>query len=62
MGIISDMISHIQGQQTSEDPGKQYTYDASKQQYQAKKKGGKVSASTRADGCAVKGKTKGKFV
>jgi hypothetical protein len=26
------------------------------------KKGGKVSASSRADGCAVKGKTKGKFV
>ena len=26
------------------------------------KKGGKVSASSRADGCAVKGKTKGRFV
>ena len=62
MGIISDAISHIQRQQASADPGKQYTYDTSKQQYQEKKKGGKVSASTRADGCAVKGKTKGKFV
>jgi len=27
-----------------------------------KKKGGKVSASTRADGCASRGKTKGRFV
>jgi hypothetical protein len=62
MGVITDIINHIQGQQASAEPGKQYTYDASTQKYQAKKKGGKVSASTRADGCAVKGKTKGKFV
>jgi hypothetical protein len=26
------------------------------------KKGGKVSASSRADGCAVRGKTKGRMV
>jgi hypothetical protein len=38
----------------------QYIYDADKQQYSAMKKGG--TASSRADGCATKGKTKGKFV
>jgi hypothetical protein len=42
---------------------KKYTYDANAQQYTAMKQGGKVStASKRADGCATKGKTKGRFV
>jgi len=39
---------------------KKYTYDADKQQYTAMKKGG--TASSRADGCVTKGKTKGRFV
>ena len=40
-----------------------YTYDANSQKYTKMKKGGKVSsASRRADGCATKGKTKGRFV
>jgi hypothetical protein len=38
----------------------QYVYDASTQQFKGMKKGG--TASSRADGCATKGKTKGRFV
>jgi len=44
-------------------PAPRYTYDPDAQQYTAMKQGGKVSAaSKRADGCATKGKTKGRFV
>jgi len=46
-----------------EEAAPKYTYNADTQQYTAMKKGGKVSsASARADGCAVKGKTKGRMV
>ena len=38
----------------------QYVYDASTQQFKGMKNGG--TASSRADGCAVKGKTKGRMV
>jgi len=38
----------------------QYVYDASTQQFKGMKKGG--TASSRADGCATKGKTKGRMV
>ena len=38
----------------------QYVYDASTQQFKGMKKGG--TASSRADGCCVKGKTKGRMV
>jgi hypothetical protein len=38
----------------------QYVYDASTQQFKGMKNGG--TASSRADGCAVKGKTKGRMI
>jgi hypothetical protein len=55
-GMFGDLIHKIKGEQQSP----QYTYDANTQQYSAMKKGG--TASSRADGCATKGKTKGRFV
>ena len=43
--------------------GPKYTYDQSTQAYTAMAKGGKVSsASTRGDGIAQRGKTKGRMV
>lgn len=37
-------------------------YNPDKGEFELLKKGGKVSASSRADGCASRGKTKGRFV
>jgi hypothetical protein len=65
MGFLKDisdtMMNIILGKQEEASP--KYTYDANTQKYTAMKQGGKVSsASKRADGCATKGKTKGRFV
>ena len=38
----------------------QYTYDPNTQQFKTMKNGG--TASSRADGCCVKGKTKGRMI
>ncbi len=38
----------------------QYVYDASTQQFKGMKNGG--TASSRADGCAIQGKTKGRMI
>jgi len=42
------------------NPNAKYAYDPNTQQYAAMKKGG--SASSRADGCCTKGKTKGRMI
>ena len=55
-GMFGNLIAKIKGEQQSP----KYTYDANTQQYTAMKKGG--TASSRADGVATKGKTKGRFV
>jgi hypothetical protein len=39
-----------------------YSFDPSKYKPANMKKGGVVSASKRADGCAIRGKTKGRMV
>ena len=58
---VMDIINSAFGRKEEASP--KYTYDANSQQYTKMKKGGKVSsASSRADGCAVKGKTKGRMV
>jgi len=55
------VIELIRGKK--EEAAPKYTYNADTQQYTAMKTGGKVSsASARADGCAVKGKTKGRMI
>jgi hypothetical protein len=43
-------------------PDDQLTEEQKKQRAQAMKNGGMVSASKRADGCAIKGKTRGRMV
>ena len=59
---VIDIINSALGRK-KEEAAPKYTYDPNSQQYTAMKKGGKVSsASSRADGCAVKGKTKGRMV
>ena len=59
---VIDIINSALGRK-KEEAAPNYTYDANSQQYTRMKKGGKVSsASARADGCAVKGKTKGRMV
>jgi len=58
-GMFGNLIAKIKGEQ--QEP--KYTYDANTQQYTAMKKGGKVSsASSRADGIAQRGKTKGTII
>jgi len=58
---ISEKIANALGKKKEAAP--KYTYNADTQQYTAMKTGGKVSsASARADGCAVKGKTKGRMI
>jgi hypothetical protein len=42
------------------NPNAKYAYDPDAQQYTSMKKGG--TASSRADGCCVKGKTKGRMI
>jgi hypothetical protein len=65
MGFMKDfpekVAELIRGKKEEAAPN--YTYDPNSQQYTKMKKGGKVSsASSRADGCAVKGKTKGRMI
>ena len=48
--------------QLTEEQKKRRMMSGAMQEPQAMKKGGKVSASKRADGCAIRGKTKGKMV
>jgi len=51
VGVAKDMYRDKKNREPLDSvPGQEY------------KKGGKVSASSRADGCATKGKTRGKFV
>ena len=65
-GIRKVVQEQIAKQGGADSPS--YTYDPTTQTYQqvggrGMKKGGKVSsASARADGCAVRGKTKGRMV
>jgi len=67
---ISEMIHSMLKRATGVNPrsiqlptGQSYNPDTYKPARENMKKGGKVSsASKRADGCAVKGKTKGRFV
>jgi hypothetical protein len=65
--LMKDAIQQIKAKQGGAD-SPSYTYDPTTQTYQqvggrGMKTGGKVSsASKRADGCAVRGKTKGKIV
>jgi hypothetical protein len=63
-GIIAKLMREHAGELQGGGGGKQqYVYDAGTQQFKGMKKGGKVSsASSRADGCAVKGKTKGRYL
>jgi hypothetical protein len=58
-GFFGSAIAKLLREKT-EGASPKYTYDANSQQYTKMKKGG--TASSRADGCAVKGKTKGRFV
>jgi len=77
MGFFNDLFGGGLKQPSGEDPAggngmlakmfmqeggnqKKYTYDPNAQQYTAMKKGG--TASSRADGIAQRGKTKGRFV
>jgi hypothetical protein len=65
MGLFAEIpqkiMEIINGKKEGASP--KYSYDPNSQQYTAMKKGGKVSsASARADGCAVKGKTKGRMI
>jgi hypothetical protein len=55
LGVIPTMISQDRKKSKREE-------EEAKKMGAAMKKGGKVSASKRADGCAVRGKTKGKMV
>jgi hypothetical protein len=48
--------------QLTEEQKKRRIRSGAMQEPQAMKKGGSVSASSRADGCAIRGKTKGKMV
>lgn len=60
--IIATLMEQIGGTAGSEEsPGEKG--EAQQKANQGMKKGGKVSsASKRADGCAIRGKTKGKMV
>ena len=65
MGLFAELPEKIAEliRGKKEEAAPKYTYDANSQQYTAMKKGGKVSsASSRADGIATKGKTRGRFV
>jgi len=55
---VMDVINSAFGKK--EEAAPKYTYDANSQKYTKMKNGG--TASSRADGCAVKGKTKGRMV
>ena len=55
---VMDIINSAFGRKEEASP--KYTYDANSQKYTKMKNGG--TASSRADGCAVKGKTKGRMV
>ncbi len=56
MGLIEQLMKQIDGQ----SGGKYKNYTETQNKARGMKKGG--TASARADGCAVKGKTKGKIV
>ena len=56
----SPLIASVAGPQG--DSAAETDEEKRKRQPQGMKKGGSVSASKRADGCAVKGKTKGRMV
>ena len=56
--LFREHASELQGSGSGKQ---QYVFDPSTQQFKGMKKGG-MTASTRADGIAQKGKTKGKFV
>jgi len=61
MGLFAEIpekIAELFGKKKEATPS--YTYDPNSQQYTKMKKGG--TASSRADGCCVKGKTKGRMV
>ena len=55
-------VSKISSQQPSTTNFSGYSFDPSKYKPASMKKGGVVSASKRADGCAQRGKTRGKIV
>lgn len=59
---VKNIGSHIESifGKKKEEAAPKYTYDPNLQQYTAMKKGG--TASSRADGIAQRGKTKGRFV
>jgi hypothetical protein len=60
-GILAQLFREHSGELQGGGGGKQqYVYDASTQQFKGMKNGG--TASSRADGCAVKGKTKGRMI
>jgi hypothetical protein len=60
-GVIAQLMREHGDKLQGGGGGKQqYVYDAGTQQFKGMKKGG--TASSRADGCAVKGKTKGRMV
>jgi hypothetical protein len=59
-GIIAKLMREHAGELQGGGGKQQYVYDASTQQFKGMKNGG--TASSRADGCAVKGKTKGRMV
>jgi hypothetical protein len=61
MGLLAEIpekIAELFGKKKEVAPN--YTYDPNSQQYTKMKKGG--TASSRADGCCVKGKTKGRMI
>ena len=57
-------LAQLLREHSSESQGgggqQQYVYDSSTQQFKGMKSGG--TASSRADGCCVKGKTKGRMI
>jgi len=59
-GMIAKLFQEHPELQDGGGGKQQYVYDASTQQFKGMKKGG--TASSRADGCCVKGKTKGRMV
>jgi hypothetical protein len=60
-GVIAQLMrEHGDKLQGGGGGQQQYTYDASTQQFKGMKNGG--TASSRADGCCVKGKTKGRMI
>jgi len=59
-GVLAQLFREHAGELQGGNPNARYAYDPDAQEYTPMKKGG--TASSRADGCATKGKTKGRMI